>query len=52
MEQQIIKLLQDVLAEQKKQNEKLDNLLNIFIKYDQDYNNEIIRDQGRSDLMS
>lgn len=52
MEQQIIKLLQDILTEQKKQNEKLENLLNIFIKYDQEYNTEIIRDQGRTDLLS
>lgn len=52
MEQQIIKLLQDILTEQKKQNEKLENLLNIFIKYDSEYNTEIIRDQGRTDLLS
>ena len=30
------------------QNEKL---LNIFLKYDQSYNEEIIKDQGRTDLM-
>lgn len=44
--------LEQLLAEQQKTNEKLDNLLNIFIKYDQEYNAEIVRDQGRTDLIS
>ena len=52
MEEQILKVLQDILAEEKKNGQKLDNLLNIFVKYDQEYNKEIVRDQGRSDLIS
>lgn len=52
MEQQLAELFKQLLAEQRKTNEKLDNLLNIFIKYDQEYNKEIIRDQGRTDLIS
>lgn len=45
-------LLKQLINEQKKTNEKLDQLLNLFIKYDQEYNAEIVRDQGRTDLIS
>lgn len=45
-------LLQQLITEQKKTNELLQNLLNVFIKYDAEYNQEILKDQGRSDLLS
>lgn len=44
--------LTEVLKELKSLNKKMENLLNVFIKYDAEYNQEILKDQGRSDLLS
>lgn len=52
MDPELRTLLTQLIAEQKKTNEKLENLLNIFIKYDSEFQKEIVRDQGRADLIS
>ena len=44
--------LTEILKEIKNLNQKMENLLNVFIKYDAEYNQEILKDQGRSDLLS
>lgn len=44
--------LTEILKEIKSLNQKMENLLNVFIKYDAEYNQEILKDQGRSDLLS
>lgn len=39
-------LLKQILAEQKKTNALLENLMNLFIKYDKEFNEEIVREHG------
>ena len=43
--------IDELIKAQNKTNELLQQLLNIFIQYDQSYQNEILKDQGRNDIV-
>ena len=41
-----------LIAELKETNRLLRDLVNLFIKYDSSYQTEIIKDQGRTDILN